>query len=133
VGGLVWYGSDLYSVSGSTPGYIFHHTGFSTTITESFSSPGTGPKDVSFKGSNLISTDVNNQLCYEHSGFSSAIVDSVTTSDTWPYGCHWDGIGTDLWIAGFNLDRIYQHDGFSTSILDSFSSPGGWPDGLSST
>jgi len=45
---------------------IYKHSGFSTTITDSFSSPSTGQVGVGWDGTNVLSTDNSSDKIYKY-------------------------------------------------------------------
>lgn len=109
---------------------IYKHDGFSSSILDSFSSPGSEQTGVALDSSgNLLSTDTSTDKIYQHDGFSSSILDSFSSPAAAPVALFWDG--TNLLSADTGTDKIYKHSGFSSSITDSFSSPGAGPSGLS--
>ena len=55
---------------------ISKHSGFSSTITDSFTTPTTNASGVTWDGTYIISCDWNTEKIYLHSGFSSTISDS---------------------------------------------------------
>lgn len=112
-----------------TPEGIWRHAGFSSTISDSFSSPSTYPTGVAWDGSNVISCDDDSAKIYLHTGFSSTISNSFSSWDSQPYGVTWDGDNAiESTIAA---DRIFRYAGFSSTISNSFSSPSNNPQGVS--
>lgn len=69
----------------------YKHSGFSSTITASYASPGSNPCGITWDGSNVLSTDSGADKHYKHSGFSSTITDSYASPSTSPRGICWDG------------------------------------------
>ncbi|MDE4542252.1 hypothetical protein [Thermoanaerobacterium sp. R66] len=53
---------------------------------------------------------------------------SFSSPDSWPYGLAWDG--TNLWLTGFNTQKIYKLNPSTGAVISSFSSPDSWPYGL---
>ena len=73
----------------------YQHSGFSSSITDSFSTPSYAPYGIGWDGSNLLSTDSYiGKFIYKHSGFSSTITDSFQDFESTPNSVDWDG--TDL-------------------------------------
>ena len=112
--------SNLFSIdSYIINGMIYKHTGFSSTIEDSFSSPSDSPEGIAFDGGDVYSSDDNSDKIYRHDGFSTTILDSFSSPGVTTAGLGWDD--TNLLSISYH---IYKHDGFSTTILDSFSGPG---------
>ena len=108
---------------------IYRHTGFSSTIANSFSSPSDYPYGVSWDGTNVLSSDSSTDTIYLHSGFSSTISNSFSSPSTAPMGLSWDG--TNVLSLDYTSAKIYLHTGFSSTISNSFSSPSDSPYGVS--
>jgi outer membrane protein assembly factor BamB len=53
---------------------------------------------------------------------------SFSSPDSAPYGLAWDG--TNLWLAGYNTQKIYKLNPSTGAVISSFSSPDSWPYGL---
>ena len=104
------------------------HAGFSATITDSYASPSTGARGITWDGSNVISADMVADLHYLHSGFSSTITDSYASPSANPEGITWDG--SNVMSTDINAQRHYLHAGFSATITDSYTSPSTSPRGI---
>jgi len=116
--GVAWRGGNLYSLDEVTA-KVYKHSGFSTTITDSFSMPGSEPKDIAFdNGGNMISCDKTTDKIYLHSGFSSTILDSFSASNR--VGVTWDGSNIVSCTSGGQRSVMYKHSGFSPTISASF-------------
>ena len=108
---------------------IYLHSGFTSTISDSFSSPSTQPYGLFWDGTNVLSGDSGTpDKIYLHSGFTSTISDSFSSPSDLPVGIAWDG--TNILSTDQNSDLIYLHSGFTSTISDSFSSPSTGPSGL---
>ncbi len=108
----------------------FLHSGFSATIDDSYFSPDTAPRGITWDGTNVISADTSADKHYLHSGFSSTIDDSYTSPDSSPRGISWDG--TNVLSADVNSGgKHFLHSGFSSTIDDSYASPATAPVGIS--
>jgi len=107
---------------------IYQHSGFSATISDSFSSPFGDPYGIIWSGNNIFSADYDSDKIYRHSGFSATITDSFSSPSTGPRGLALDGI--HVISTDSESDKIYKHSGFSTIISDSFSSPSTLPEGI---
>src|SRR5664279_1700724 len=101
------------------------HDGFSTTVSDSYNSPGSGPIGITWDGSNVMSADYLAATHYLHSGFSSTVSGSYALPSSSPRGITWDGSNV---ISSDNGTALhYLHAGFSSTIDDSYSAPGGNP------
>ena len=107
---------------------VYKHSGFSTTISDSFSSPSDLPSGVTWDGSNVLSSESNSDKIYLHSGFTSTISDSFSSPSSGSQGVTWDG--TNVLSSDSDSDKIYKHAGFTSTVSDSFSSPSSEPRGL---
>lgn len=107
------------------------YSGFSTTITNSFSSSSidAAPQDLSSNASNMIMIGTVNDDYFELSGFSSTVNDSIAAPSTNPRGITFDG--SDYLAFDVGTSKVYKHTGFTTTIGDSFSFTANDPDGLS--
>ena len=72
---------------------IYKHDGFSSTILDSFSSPSTSSRGLTWDGSNLYSTDNASDKIYKHDGFSSTILNSFSSPSDRPTGLTHEYIG----------------------------------------
>jgi hypothetical protein len=113
--GVAWDGTNIYYSNGAE---IFKCLGFSTTIIDSFSSPGAECNDIGFLGTDLLSCDDTTGELYRHTGFSS-IKSTISSPDGYPLGIDSDGQGNII-SADNSVNKIYKHSGFSTTITDSF-------------
>jgi hypothetical protein len=104
------------------------HSGFSSSISDSYSSPSTAPRGITWDSSNTISADSGTDAHYLHSGFSDTISDSYSSPSGTPFGITWDGFNVISADPGTN--KHYRHVGFSSSLYDSYSSPSGTPNGI---
>src|SRR5680860_516120 len=105
------------------------HSGFSSTITSSYTSPSTGPRGITWTNtSNVISADMVADLHYLHSGVSSTITSSYASPSTLPTGITWDG--ANVMSVDWDSDLHYLHSGFSSTISSSHATPGFSPSGI---
>ena len=100
---------------------IYKRTGFSATVSDSFSSPTTGPTDVEWDGADVHSAESVNNKLYRHTGFSSTISSSLSGQSTQTNGVSRREDG--LFEASAFTDKIYLHTGLTSSIKSSISSP----------
>lgn len=78
-------GKNLISCdSGSASIYI--HSGITSTITTSFSSPKPSPRGLAYDGANLISSDTLSFSIYIHSGVTKTITTSFSSPGGQPQG-----------------------------------------------
>ncbi len=113
--------NNIHSVDVNT-GKIYKHSGFSNTILNSFTSPGAGPSDICFDGTNVFSTDTSTDKIYKHDGFSASLLDSFSSPDAFPQAL--TILASDIYSSDNSTGgKIWKHTGFSSSITDSFSSP----------
>ena len=113
----------------SSAGRFYKHSGFTSTISDSFSSPSTSPVGSAWDGTNVISGDSGTDKYYIHSGFSSTVSDSFSSPANDAAGANWDSsnlVSSDTGVS----DLIYKHSGFTSTISDSFSSPSVNPSGV---
>lgn len=106
----------------------FLHTGFSNTVSSSYTTPGAGPRGITWDGTNVLSTDVAARKHYKHAGFSDTIDSSYSTVEVTVTGITWDGtnvIGVDT-----STPKHCLHAGFSSSITESYTSPSTDPHGI---
>lgn len=111
---------------------IYQHSGFSSTITDSFSTNRDSGHGVSYDGTYIASAVISgsDRGVVVFDGFSSTVKDSfnkATASQT-PQGCTHDN--TSFSIADTGLNKILKMSGYSYVISDSFSSPGSNPAGV---
>ena len=71
---------------------IYQHSGGTSTITTSFSSPGSDPTGLAWDGTNLWSCDYINDKIYRHSGGTSTITTSFSGPGSSPTGLAWETI-----------------------------------------
>ena len=109
---------NFFSADAYTADRIYKHDGFSSTILDSFSSPGSTPRGLTWDGNNIYSSDSSLAKIYKHDGFSATILDSFSSPSSSPQGLTWDGTNIYSCDAGSNF--IYKHDGFSATITNSF-------------
>jgi len=100
---------------------IYKHSGFSSTILDSFASPSTYPREITIDNNHLYSLDDDTNKIYKHSGFSPTIIDSINIPSNNPRGITVDN--KYLYSSKWNSPKFYKHSGFSSTILDSFASP----------
>ena len=97
----------------------YRHSGFSDTITDSYTSPNSYPRGITWDGTNVLSAASVSDKHYRHLGFSDTITDSYVAS-VQPDGITWDGSSV-LHVDNYmSADKIYKHNGFSSSITDSY-------------
>ena len=106
----------------------YKHNAFSSTITDSYSSPANTPYGITWDGSNVISADYFVDKHFKHSGFSSTITDSYASPSTEPLGITWDG--SNVISSTYSVDKHFKHSGFSSTITDSYASPSTEPLGI---
>ena len=70
----------------STADKIYVHSGVTSTITTSFSSPGNLPAGLAYDGANLISADLNAAKIFVHTGVTSTITTSFSSPGGPPKG-----------------------------------------------
>lgn len=99
---------------------MYQHSGFTTTIISSISTPASIPTGVSWLDSaeKLYSADAAVNKLYRHTGFSTTIESSFTSVDD-PRGLSIDFDG-HLYSAFSGIDKYQKHDGFSSTITSSF-------------
>ncbi|RLB79261.1 MAG: hypothetical protein DRH17_14040 [Deltaproteobacteria bacterium] len=102
--------------------------GFSTTLVDSFPTPGNVISALDFRSPDLLSADSNVDTIYIHRGTSENIVASFPAPNGEPKGLAWDG--ANLISCDASTDTIYKHDGLTETIIDSFPSPASFPYGL---
>ena len=107
---------------------IYIHSGVTSTITTSFSSPSMGPNGLAYDGANLISSDYFVSSVYIHTGVTSTITTSFSSPGLFPTGLAYDG--ANLISCDLTNDSIYIHTGVTSTITTSFSSPSTTPRGL---
>lgn len=117
--------NNLWSTDNTTNKF-YRHSGFTSTILTSFSTPSSGNHGVSSDGTNLYSSDSNTDKIYKHSGFTSVILDSFSSPGTSPNDVTF--FGSNIY-SNDNTGKVYKHSGFSSVILNSFSTNSN--DGLS--
>ena len=71
---------------------IYKHTGGTSTITTSFSSPVGGPYGLAWDGTNLWSCDYGTGKIYQHSGGTSTITTSFASPGPAPRGLTWEAV-----------------------------------------
>ena len=100
---------------------IYRRTGFSSTVSSSFSSSTTGPAGVEWDGENVYVAENTNNRIEKHTGFSSTISSSISgqSTQTNDVSRREDG----LIEASAFVDKIYLHYGLTASIKLSISSP----------
>lgn len=84
-----WDGTDLYSTDSGATTNIYRHSGFSATISSSFSSPSNAAWGIAVYGDHIITGDSNSDKIYMHSGFTSTIRTSFSSPSNLPSGLHW--------------------------------------------
>ncbi len=68
------------------------HTGFSASISSSYTSPGAVPRGITWDGTNVISADGGSaDKHYLHTGFSATVSSSYASPGVSPSGITWDG------------------------------------------
>lgn len=107
----------------------YQHSGFSDTITESYTSPSILPTGIAIAGSNVISADRNTNRHYRHVGFSASISFSYATPSVDPTGIGWDE--TNVISADVSSGKHYRHVGFTAAIFFSYAAPGYGAHGIS--
>jgi len=107
---------------------IYQHSGFTTTINASFTSPSSAPEGLGFDGTNILSSDTLVDKIFKHAGFSTTITDSFAGFSGLPVDVAYDGI--NLLSCDYDTNKIYKHSGFSSIVTDSFITPSGDIHGL---
>lgn len=115
----------------STVDKFYLHSGFSSSITTSFSSVGSVPWGVTSDGTNLLTSDTAALLMYKHTGFSSTVTATfaIETSGE-PRGITWDGTDSYALTALDPVTQIEQFTGFSSSSLGTINPANGDTTGL---
>lgn len=123
-GGVVWKDGDLYW--GSFAGSTKKGTGFTTTVQDSYATPGASLiYGMDFIGANVIfANDVSVTKVYQQTGFSATVNSSIVIAGTSFYGVSYDGTNLLTQSNPSGTSKIRKHDGFSTTILDSFTGVG---------
>jgi len=122
-------GSNLRTSDGGAD-RLFQHDGFSSTILDSFSSPGAIQRGQSVDSTNTFSSDINVDFLFQHNGFSSTILDSFSSVGGNPNDVTIESAGNIIEGDAATVPDVSKHDGFSSTILDSFNSAG-TPTGVS--
>ena len=97
-------------LSSNYNGKIFTHSGFTSTISSSFTTISTADLSLDLSG-NLLTSNWDNLKFYVH---------AVTLDES-----------SNLWSADLNATKIYGHAGISATISTSFASPDAFVWGLS--
>lgn len=116
---MTWDGSNILYCD-STDAKCYQQSGFSATVSSSFTSPSTAPSGATWTGGNFYSCDYAADKMYQHSGFTSTISSSFSAPATLPLSVGHDG--TDLYSCDYTADKFYQHSGFTSTISSSFTS-----------
>ena len=119
-GGLSWDGTNLLYLS-AVPAIAYRYSGFSTTVTDSFSTPLSAPYAMGWDGENTLINEDAVDVCYKLSGFSTTVTDTFALPSINPDGLEWDG--ANVISSDVSQNRIYKHSGFSSTITNSFSGP----------
>ena len=83
--------ADLYGADFTGTTQLVRMSAFTTTVKNSFASPGASPRGISIQAANLLSTNAGTnpkEAAFEHSAFSSTIKSSFTTLSY--HGSEWD-------------------------------------------
>ena len=105
---------------------IYKHSGFSSTITDSFSTGYAYGGGLTWDGTDLYAIETGSK-CYKYSGFSSTITDSFNSGKgATAYGATIDANG-NFYHSGYTDAKVWKFSGFSSSITDSFSTPSAYP------
>jgi DNA-binding beta-propeller fold protein YncE len=107
--------------------FIYVHDGATSSITDSFASPGGQPNGLAFDVAtgNLISQDgANPDKIYVHDGISSSTTDNFLSPTVSSTGLGGAANGNLLSCENGASDLIHVHDGITSSVTDSFSNPG---------
>lgn len=105
---------------------IYHHSGATGTILNSFFAPQV--MGLTWDGTNLLSCDLGTGKVYHHVGASAWISNSFASPGSHLSGLAWDG--ANLISCDWVTDRIQRHSGATATILNSFASPQVTPMGL---
>jgi hypothetical protein len=118
----------------TTNDLVYRHSGFSTTITSSFSTNTAYARGLAWDGGNVIVSDVDggNRLIYRHAGFTTTITDWIYPDKNYPLAVAWDG--GNLIVLDYNSAEtaliIYKHAGFSSTVTSTMATVGSAPYGL---
>ena len=127
--GAAQLGADETFAGGENASNLLRFSAFTSTLTDSFSSPGDRPTGVTWDGSDLYSVD--NQAdapggsYYHHSGFSNTVVDSFSQA-TFAHELSIDQFGdflaTERDESGSPLtnDILVKLSGFTATVQNSF-------------
>jgi len=120
--GIAVLDGNLVSTSADT---IRLHNGYTSSITDSFSIPGSifVALTVDSSNGNVISFDNTGGLVRVHDGFSSIVIDSFTTPASNPGGIAYDAFLGNLISTDSSNGNVYIHAGVTSSISGSFSGP----------
>ena len=126
-------GSDEMFAGGENNSNLLRFSDFSSTLKDSFSSPGDRPTGLTWDGTDLYSVDNTFQGqggdYYHHSAFSSTIKDSFSAPFAHALSIDQDGdfIGDERTDSGGSDDdgnSVVKFSGFSSTIKHSFSQAG---------
>jgi hypothetical protein len=114
--GITWDGTNLCSSNDSTDS-IKQHSGFTSTISDSFSSPTANQRGISIQDGNIRAcTQSGGEKAYLFDGFSSTIDDSFALTNV--SGITQDGSSV---YTLYGSTKMGEMDGFSSTFLNSFS------------
>jgi len=110
----------------ATSGTHYQFVGFSTSISDSFSSSKENPIGCAWDGTNLLSTDATDaetgisRDIIKYVGFTATVDDSYTLAILTLNGCTWDGSNL---ITCEALGNVRLHAGFSDTVTTTISHP----------
>mgnify|MGYP003147134130 CR=1 FL=1 len=107
---------------------IYVHSGKTSTVINSFSSPAADPKGMAFVNMRDLVIATTSGIIWHTSSFSSTILNSFTIPGTATTGLTFDG--KDLISTDSGTKRVIKYSGVSQTVIDSFSSPSTNPTGL---
>ncbi|NCN41075.1 hypothetical protein GW916_07465 [bacterium] len=132
---LTQTGKDMVSVysTGVSPTKVKQHSGFTTTIKDSYSYTVAAIYDVELIGEDLVVVNTTIDKVTRYGGLTGVITDSIVLSGKSLRGVAWDG--TNLYVTdisgGTSSSKILKLSGFTSMVLDSFTHPAQRPRDLS--
>jgi hypothetical protein len=115
--GITWDGSNVVSLDNNTDKHYLH-SGFSSSISDSYTLTYSEPEGISWDLSNVlcVDDDPGAEKHYKHSGFSSSISDSYSVSAAGgEAGITWDGRYADVIAA--RADALASSTASGTVVL----------------
>jgi len=120
-------GNNVLSVREFPNGSHRLHSGFSSTITDSYDPPGSFPVGIAWDqtNDNVLSSD--DSKFRQHVGFTASITDSFSAGFNHRSIEEEEG---NVLSADFAADKLFRFAGFTSTIQDSIASPGNAPHGI---